>query len=185
MRRARVAIPMCTALIGFGLFLLAVEPSRGGCHGGCILPGPGGTPNPCTGEFEWPLPLFLLDVATTGGDPPTNVELYSITLSADDDPLSSRIDSGEVTTFYVASGTVSFAIDPEVTPGTLRVVGSAVEPPAVAAGPTEVAAGGALFLDAQDRRVRVSYRNEGSEEAVLLIASVVPCVSMSPSPPPG
>lgn len=122
-----------------------------------------------------------MDVATTGSDPSTNLEFYSI--SVGNDPLDfSRIYAGEVTVFYVTSGTITFNIASNVADGTIRVVNQATTPSPVADGPVEIDTGGALFVDAQEQSIDVSYEKTGTAEATLLIASAMPCVPASVSP---
>jgi hypothetical protein len=178
MKHTWIAVPIGIVLIG--LFLLSETPADGGCHGGCLV-GTGIAPNPCNGDTKTSVPPPL-DVLTTGDDPPTNLELYSIPLPADGE-LASSIYSGEVTSFYVASGTITFTVDPTVAPGTVRFVDSSgATPVAVTGGELVLASGGFLFVDAQDGNVRVAYESTGSEGAVLLIASAMPCLSASVTP---
>ena len=197
----RTQIVVSVGLVLIGLVLWADRPTSGGCHGGCItrsiaIAGPGGdaTPPPCNPGVarsdDHKLGTVLLDAARMGGDPATDLELWQIPLDVGDKSFSG-IFSNEATTFYVASGVVTFDVDTAAASGTVRVVGSSnATPEATAGGEHVVAAGGALFVDGQvvdgpDERLTVGYRNGGSEEAMLVISSAVPCASAAASLPAG
>ncbi|MEA2515477.1 MAG: hypothetical protein QOJ59_4966 [Thermomicrobiales bacterium] len=178
MKQAWIVIPVGVILIG--LFLLTEKPANGGCHGGCVI-GTGIAANPCNGSTIRSV-RPPLDVLTTGDDPPTDLELYSIPLTTDGGS-ESIIFSGEVTSFYVASGTITFTVDSDAAPGTVRFVDSSgATPEAVDGGDIVVAGGESLFVDAQSVTLHLVYQNSGSEEAVLMITSAVPCVPASVTP---
>ena len=179
MSRSRVAVILSTVLVG--LLILASVPVFAGCHGGCVGGLPGTPTTSCGGDTF--LVDNLLDMVATGAEPSTNLELYSMTLLPDVNS-DSEIYEGEATAFYVASGTIAFTIDASVATGTARVSTVQFDVPREAGEHEELVAGDALLVGAQDHRVKIRYQNEGSTEAVLVIASAVPCFGATPSASP-
>jgi len=124
-----------------------------------------------------------MDGAVTGAAPPTDLRLYSVQLGTGDHNKSG-IWTGEATAFYVVGGTITFTIDPDVVGGTARVVAQPSAQPSAAGNLETIAAGGALFVDAQSQDVNVNYENAESTDAILVIASAMPCVPATASPTP-
>lgn len=176
MKRTRVAILLSAVIVAF--VAVVVDSAKGGCHGGCLAHS-GRTRVACDGKIH-PVGTPAINIATTGSDPATDLELYSIHL-ASNSRLDSTIRSGEATVFYVVSGSITFTFNTEVAAGSARVVADLDSGPVAASHSEMIQAGGALFLDAQSQDVIVFYGNEGTSEATLMITSAVPCQIATPS----
>lgn len=179
MYRTRVAVILSVVLVG--MLTLSAHSAMGGCHGGCVSP-TGGASDSCDGNILTSA-IKPMDRVTTGADPTTDLRLYSIRLGAGDQ-TESNILVGEATAFYVTSGAISFTIDPDAGAESVRVVTGPSAQPDIASGLVEIAAGGALFVDAQGQDVDIDYANAGSAEASLLIASAIPCGPETVPPTP-
>lgn len=171
------AVVAVAAVIVTGMLLLT-SPVDSGCHGGCPVPA---TPEalPEVGLYGQLIGTSLLSGAAT-----SRLNFIRVDLG-NGERADSIISRGEATTFFVQSGNINFTVESgevRVVPGSQGGGTPAVTPTAASGEPFSLSSGDAVFQDVQDDDVIVRYENMGSDEAVILIASVLPAATPDASP---